>query len=244
MKKLIPLFIFIFGLIVLVCVYFFVIKPSRKVTIEEESTDVLIDVALNDRPVTSLTPTVDGHWLNLKIDKIKIDATSLDYELLYELPDGRTQGVPGTINLGGQKTIDRKLLLGSESSGKFRYDEGVEQGTLTLRFRNDKGKMIARFTTKFRLLSSTRDLSSLDDRLSVSLEKINKAFFVVMETFGLPDAFSGTVAEGPYGIFSSSESALVGELTMGSNVVYTYDGSSWVKVESSFEPGIFISASQ
>jgi hypothetical protein len=244
MKKYLPLIIFVFGLIVLVCVYFFVIKPSKKEATKEEVSDVLIEVGLNDRPVTSLTPTADGHWLNLKIDKIKIEAASLDYELLYELPDGRTQGVPGTINLNSQKVIERKLLLGSESSGKFRYDEGVKEGTLTLRFRNDKGKMIARFTTKFRLLSSTRDLSSLDSNLTVALEKINKSFFVVMETFGLPDGFSGTVASGPYGLFSSSETALKGQVSMGSNVVYTYSGSSWVKAESSFEPGIFVGASQ
>ena len=46
-----------------------------------------MDVALPERPVVSLTPTIDGHYLNLKIEKIVIDAKSLDYELLYKTKD-------------------------------------------------------------------------------------------------------------------------------------------------------------
>lgn len=120
MKKFIPLILLVVGVVVLLLVYFLVIKPSKTQTGNEEQVSSLMEVSLDDRPVASLTPTADGHWLNLKVDKINIPAATMDYELLYDLPDGRTQGVPGTITLNGLKVIERKLLLGSESSGKFR----------------------------------------------------------------------------------------------------------------------------
>jgi len=66
-------------------------------------------------------------------------AASMDYELIYSTSDGGQQGVPGTVKLTGTD-IDRPLLLGSESSGKYRYDAGVEQGTMTLKFRDASGK--------------------------------------------------------------------------------------------------------
>ena len=162
MKRFLPIFLVLLGILVLAGVYFFVIKGKKETDVVQEEETARIEVPLGERPVASLTPSSDGHWLKMVIEKIAIDAATLDYELLYKLPDGRTQGVPGTIKLEGQDSIERDLLLGSESSGKFRYDEGVENGTLTLRFRNQKGKLIVKFATEFHLQSET---SSLKKRL-------------------------------------------------------------------------------
>ena len=239
MKKFLPIILFVIGVLVLVLVYFFVIKPSKDASNEKEDTSSIIDVELIDRPIVSLTPTTDGHWLNLKIEKLQIPgAFSMDYELLYSLPDGRTQGVPGTITLKGQKVIERELLLGSESSGKFRYDEGVEEGTVTIRFRNDKGKLIARFITKFALLSNTKTLESIDSNFKANLTKTPRGFLVVMETFGIPKEPPAEVKSGPYGIFSSEDTSLKGDVELDSYSVYHFDGKDWEK--ASFDSGIFI----
>ena len=239
MKKFLPIILFVVGLIVLLLVYFLVIKsPKKNKTVEDDSAS-LIEVSLNERPVVSLTPTTDGHWLNLKIEKIKIPgAFSMDYELLYNLPDGRTQGVPGSITLNGQTLIERELLLGSESSGKFRYDEGVKEGTMTIRFRNDKGKLTARFTTKFALLSGTKVLESVDQAFIATLSKTTKGYFVVMETFGVPKEAPGDVKSGPYGLFYSEDTSLSGEAKMGDYTTYIYKDTNWQK--GSFDSGIFI----
>src|SRR3990167_9319986 len=131
-KKYLPVIFLGIGLVVLVLV-FLLIKNKKSEVVEDDS-NILVEVAFKDRLFASLTPTSDGHYINLKIDKITLPkAVSLDYELLYSLPDGRTQGVPGTVDLKGQTNFERKLLLGSESNGKFRYDEGVEDGSLTVR---------------------------------------------------------------------------------------------------------------
>jgi hypothetical protein len=208
-KKYLPLLLLGIGVLVLILVFVFIKNFSKEKGVVDE--EVAIEIAFKDRPVASLTPSEDGHWLNLKVDKIKVaKSSSLDYELLYTLPDGRTQGVPGTVDLKGKTSFERKLLLGSESSGKFRYDEGVKEGSLTVRIRDSKGKLLAKFSTKWHLQSNETDLTSVDGNFKYTLTgKPKGMFFVTMETFGLPSYeetdLPASVESGPYGVFSSSE---------------------------------------
>ncbi|MBI2066170.1 hypothetical protein HYT60_01545 [Candidatus Woesebacteria bacterium] len=245
MKRYWPLLLFLSGTLLLIgTLYFFVLRKPVSEEAEEES---LIEVSLIDRPIASLTPKEDGHWLKLRIEKLLSAADSLDYELLYTLPDGRTQGVPGTIGLKGESQIERDLLLGSESSGKFRYDEGVTEGTLTLRFRNEKGKLLAKFSTKFHLQSAESELTSVDEKLVYTLAKIpSKTFFVTMETFGIAKAPPGEVSAGPFGIFTSGKATFPGSVKLTGGTVYVYEGTSWTKVEGgeSSDIGIFIAVSE
>ncbi|MGD8744366.1 MAG: hypothetical protein PVJ52_02125 [Candidatus Woesebacteria bacterium] len=249
MKKYLPVILFIVGLVVLAGVFFFVKGKRDEPTIEEEEETSLIEVPLNERPVASLYPSEDGHWLKLVIDKIEVDAYSLDYELLYKLPDGRTQGVPGSLELEDQGTIERDLLLGSESSGKFRYDEGVENGTLTLRFRNERGQLLVKFSTEFHLQNSTDELTSVDDNLRVTLDSASDDFFVTMETFGYPESPPKEAAAGPYGVFTSSESTLSGSVELDDLNVFKYvTGQGWGEHEGGEEfasdSNIFIGVSE
>lgn len=204
-KKYLPLILLGVGLLILVLV-FVLIKNKKTVEVVDDNAP-LTEISFSDRPVAMLTPTSDGRYINLKIDKITLPkAVSLDYELLYELPDGRTQGVPGTVDLDGKTTFERKLLLGSESNGKFRYDEGVEDGSLTVRLRDSKGKLLAKFSTKWHLQSDVTDITSIDENFTYVLEKKPKGiYFITMETFGLLDKSITSVESGPYGVFSSSE---------------------------------------
>lgn len=243
MKKLLPLFLLLGGVLVLGAVFFFIAKSTKETPSPEEESEIAPEVALPNRPVAKLTPSVDGHYLTMNITKLdKITAKTLDYELLYSLPDGRTQGVPGTIALAGSDLIERKLLLGSESSGKFRYDEGVSQGTLTLKFRNDEGKLVAKFATIWHLQGAVSDISSADGEVKLMLTKApTKSFFVTMETFGMPEGAPEGITAGPWGIFSSSTAKLAGTLDLGSPKAYRFSGTKWVEVTSgNFDFGIFV----
>lgn len=248
MKKYWPLILFVIGVLVLAAVFYFIARSTKETSSPEEETEAVPEVALSQRPVASLTPSTDGHWLKMKIEKIEISAVSLDYELLYTLPDGRTQGVPGSINLKTQQgLIDRDLLLGSESSGKFRYDEGVEQGTLTIKFRNEAGKLVAKFSSKFHLQQNTKSLSSVGGEIKVTLDKApTKTFFVTMETFGIPAETPQGFSKGPWGVFSSAKTKLAGSIEIGSAVVYKWDGAKWAKLSGGDSPdiGIFIGTSE
>lgn len=151
MKKYLPLILIGVGILVLVGAFVAVRNGRSNSSTEDEET--VKEIPAEERPLVSLTPSADGHYLKLTIAQIKVkNAASLDYELLYTLPDGRTQGVPGTVKLSGGDIV-KDLLLGSESSGKFRYDEGVEGGTLTIRFRDGKGKLLGKLSTKFTFAS-------------------------------------------------------------------------------------------
>ena len=236
MKKYWPIGLFVLGLVILGLVYFFVIrtKGDKSTVLEDE---VVAEIPFEKRPVVSLTPTEDGHYLKLKIDSLVVEAESLDYELLYQTKAGITQGVPGIIKMKGQKSAETDLLLGSESSGKFRYDEGVEEGTLTLRFRDSKGKLIGKLMTDFHMQTKASELNSLDGKLTMSLSGKQNDFVIVMETFGAYEKLPGKLLAGPYGVFSSGDK-MEGEVKL-EGVVYVWN-NGWKKAEGSVMGEIFV----
>ena len=198
-KKYLPFILVGVGVLILVGA-FFLIRNSKNAGSEDETVK---EIPVEQRPIVSLIPSGDGHWLKLKIEQIKVEgAVSLDYELLYTLPDGRVQGVPGTVKIEGD--VIRDLLLGSESSGKFRYDEGVESGSMTVRFRNLKGKLIGRLSTKFRMQTGTKELSSEDGTFKYTLDSIPKGvYFVTMMPFNEPNPSTVVIYQNGYAIFAS-----------------------------------------
>lgn len=238
MKKYLPIILFALGLVVLIAGFIFL--KSRNTPLDEE--EAIPEIPFDQRPVVALIPSEDGHWLRLEIKKIVLDAASLDYELLYQLPDGRTQGVPGTVKLGTD-TFERDLLLGSESSGKFRYDEGVETGTMTLRFRNEKGKLVGKLSTQFHLQQNTKLLTSVDGDFEYDLLDIPESgYFIVMSTFGINKTASYEINKGPVGVFKSVEIEVPGIVKMEGKI-YDLKTGDWIEVEEgkADDVGIFVS---
>ena len=156
MKKFLPAILIGLGLLTIVVV-FIIAKGSKNTDTPATEDEVSIpEISQDQRPMVSLTPTSDGHWLNFKVQNIKVKgASTMDYELIYTTGTGIQQGVPGTVKLEGAD-VERKLLLGSESSGKFRYDEGVKEGTMTIKFRNSAGKLLGKLSTTFNLASPSK----------------------------------------------------------------------------------------
>lgn len=210
MKKLLPIIVGVLIVVVVIVVFVFKGKNKSSDNSQNEDTSNVPVLSESQWPAILLSPTDSpgvsgsmGHWLDFKVEKINVTgAASMDYLLVYNTSDGGQQGVPGTVKLTGAD-IDRRLLLGSESSGKFRYDAGVEQGTMTITFRNANGKMIGKLTTDFHLQSGVSELSSIDGLFKYTLDKIAKGvYFVTMKTFVEPNAPT-VVWQGGYGIFAS-----------------------------------------
>jgi hypothetical protein len=218
-KKFIP-FIGV-GIILLLVVVFFVAKSMKGGTPTPTPTDANVpDLPQAEWPIVSLTPTSNpsvpgsiGHWLDFKVQKINVSgAVSMDYELIYATIDGGQQGVPGNVKLTGTD-IDRPLLMGSESSGKYRYDAGVEQGTMTLKFRDAGGKLIGKLATDFHLQTGVTALTSVDGNFTYNLDKIAKGvFFVTMKTFVDPAASMVVVSQNGYSVFASDGKLHAGKL--------------------------------
>lgn len=211
MKKILPI---ILGVVLIVTsiIVFVLIKSGNNSDTSVSEEDVFVpDLPESQWPIVSLIPTdnptvkgSDGHWLNFKVEKINVPgAVSMDYELVYNTDKGNQQGVPGMAKLNGTD-IERKLLLGSESSGKYRYDTGVETGSMTIKFRNTDGKLIGKLTTEFHLQSNVAELSSVDGNFKYTLDKIAKdVFFVTMKTFASPDPSVVVINSNGYSIFAS-----------------------------------------
>lgn len=170
------------------------------------------DLPQAEWPAVSLIPSSEksvpnslGHYLDFKVEKINVPgADTMDYELVYKTTTGGQQGIPGTVKVTGT-SFERNLLLGSASSGHYRFDEGVNQGTMTIKFRDTNGKMIGRLSTEFSLQTGVTALSSADGKFGYQLEKMTKGvYFVTMKTFLEPNPSSYlVVAKDGYAIFSS-----------------------------------------
>ena len=201
MKKYLPLILIGVGILIFALVFILIKNSKKGETVDEEETAK--EIPQDQWPAVSLTPSEDGHWLTFKVQQIKVkNAATMDYELIYSTTSGGQQGVPGTVKLAGD--VERKLLLGSESSGKFRYDDGVETGKMTIRFRDSKGKLIGKLSTDFHLQSGDTELTSVDGKFKYTLDKSAKGvFFVTMFTFAEPNPSLYTFWKDGYGIFSS-----------------------------------------
>ncbi len=169
------------------------------------------DLPQDQRPTVALIPSTDGHTLMLRILNIKVpSAISMDYELTWTANNtgtASTQGTSGTIQLNGQMTIERSnLLLGSESSGKKRYDKGVENGKLTLRFRDSNGKLLGKVSSDWHLQTETTTLTSVDGSFKYTLPKpATGIWFITIMPFGTPDPASVVTFSSGWAIYASAK---------------------------------------
>ncbi|MDO8503172.1 MAG: hypothetical protein Q7S60_00630 [bacterium] len=253
-RKLLIFLVVILGIATAGGVFWFVKGVTQKptTTTGSQKQDVLRELPLAERPFAFLTPRTDGHEFKLAVSKIPAGTDALEYELVYKNSDGVTQGVPGSVKLKGATTLERNLLLGSCSSGKCKYDEGVEKGTLTLRVRDSDGKLISKLETGFHLQQGG-PLSSADGNFKFTSSSLSaKTFYLTMGTFGLPAqtglpvSAPGEVSAGPYGVFTSGKTSVSGTVSLGSGKVYGWSGGKWTLLldgKTSFL-GTFIGASE
>lgn len=221
-------------------------KPNSEEIMQDETAP---EIPFDQRPVGSLTPKADGHWLTLNLKNVNrvANGAKLEYEIFYTAGDGRGQGSSGTVDLSTTANVDnRDILLGSESSGKFRYDTGVEKGTLTLKWRDTKGKLAGKLVSEWHLQTGTDALTSIDETFKYKLDKMPaKEYFIVMHTFGVPQGVNGTKQVGPFGVFTSGTAKYPGTVTLSGDTIWLWNEASWTKVSSNKSPniGIFVSSS-
>ena len=110
-KKYLPFILLAAGILVLVGVFAFVKSNKKEVVVDENDVSGLVEVPLEKRPVLSLTPSSDGHYLKLKVEKIVGevgDIISFDKVLLTASDDGKKADF-GAPYLGGV-VVKAKIL--------------------------------------------------------------------------------------------------------------------------------------
>lgn len=171
-------------------------------------TSKMVKMSPDQKPYISLIPRDDGHELKLKISNIPNTITQIEYELIYLATDGATEmekGIGDTVKVLGS-AIEKDLLLGTASctnTCKYKYDEGVIGGTLSLIFINKQGQM-STYETPFILISSAQINTSkslaLND-LTITGTAQKGQFFILLENYGMPN--STTQASQIYSVFTS-----------------------------------------
>lgn len=166
-----------------------------------------IELSADEKPHISLTPTSDGHTLSLKISQVPPKFTSVDYELIYSAKDGNIEiekGVSGTIK-SSEYSSAKDLLLGTASCTngcKYKYDEGVTGGTLTLTLNTDN-KEYFNHETAFVLSSGTdinkaKKISLIQDNLVINGTVTTKSeYFITVKNFkSIYSVFSSGAGKG------------------------------------------------
>lgn len=175
------------------------------------------DLELEKRPYVTLAPREDGKELFLTIDQLKLGEVKVEYELEYQAGT-MIQGAFGRINFDEEKPpVTKKLLLGSCSKGKCKYDENVTGGTLTLRFSGERDYVLREDFT-LNLMSEKEGLFATRNTkigLDVGLKGLSAdTYVVVIPTFGLPKELEGELIAGPIGFFTARPVSLKKEATL------------------------------
>lgn len=229
MKKILPILaIVVFGLALIIGSFLFLRKKSASTFPAEEQEGTLIETPLTERPYVTLVPRADGREFTLEIARIG-NAKTVEYELVY-LSGGLSRGAIGSVDIKGETEISRKLLLGTCSRNVCKYDEDVEEGTLTLRFRSPEGTR--KFVADFHLQKGDDELTSADGRFKLESQFPSGVFYITMSTIGLPGEIEGEAVSGPYGVFTSGAEVIKGgRLSLGipgeEVKLYSWTGKAW-----------------
>ncbi len=124
------------ALIVVILFGMFFLRGKRslqKTTSSTEPTEAVIPTVDSSVQV-NLTSSSGGKEVVLDIKGIPSGTQSIDYELSYQTKQQGLQGVIGTITLNTKSRYEKKITLGTCSSGKCVYHEVVGKIKLTLKF--------------------------------------------------------------------------------------------------------------
>jgi len=174
-----------------------------------------------DLPTVFLTPYVDKHRLDITISNIK--APRMDYQIIYTANINGNQVERGfggrDIKVNSNQLIREgkdAVVFGSESSGKFKYDEGVKNGSIEITYRDDKGKVTGRASSDWVIYDSSEKIkaSTADGKITFTPDLKTKATVLLMNTLGLPSSLDGNPVFGPYGIFTSNNQKIGGTVTI------------------------------
>jgi hypothetical protein len=214
--------------------------PVRKV-------EQINKLPLQDRPYVTLTPRSDGREVTLRLDNVK-DADRVEYELEYQA--GSTiQGVFGTIDLAKEKLpVSKKLLFGSCSRGKCRYDENVSGGSLTLRLEGGKETFVLKTDFNLQQMADQKGVFTTKDARAVldvgSRGLPASTYLVTASTMGLPAPVESEVIAGPYAFLTAATLKLSqAKLTVKSKAdlsqakLLRWSGREWKKLKAEVSEG-------
>ena len=117
-------------------------RKTNSTNKDEQVTPTEMVIPTIDSSVKVDLTSVNGKEVALSITGIPSGTNSIDYELSYLTAQQGLQGVLGTIQIDNVSEYDKKLTLGTCSSGACVYHQVVGKIKLTLKFNSDRGGKI------------------------------------------------------------------------------------------------------
>jgi hypothetical protein len=225
---------------------------SRSSAVPAEPTPIPeppIEESIGERPFVSLLPTADGHWVTLDVKNLPKGTQGLEYDLIYlaevegsKIERGVTTGGK-PIDLKGAGEYNKKMLFGSASCTtgvcKYKYDENVTEGTLTLKV---IGTGTVRYETAYRLQRGAEakvdGLSTGDGNFRLTAASLPaKTLYLTTSTIGVPTPLPAGVTPKsvPYGVFPalSGKVEVAFKTDLAEPTIYAYSGRAWQKLTTS-----------
>lgn len=143
-------------IVLLISIGLIVYLKTRHVSQTEEETIIpsptVVLPTVSESIKVDLISKNSNKSVDLTIEGLTSEISSIEYELTYNTGAGLPRGVLGTINLKGEKKINKTdITLGTCSSGKCVYDTGVTSVNLSLKFNSTSGQSSV-FQKNFSLL--------------------------------------------------------------------------------------------
>lgn len=116
-------------------------KTEKRSVVNPTEVESIIPTT-DESTVATLTSSNGGKEVTLKINGIPNGTITIDYELSYSTKQQGFQGVIGTISPEKETMFEKKITLGTCSSGKCVYHEVVGSIKTTLKFSGSYGEKI------------------------------------------------------------------------------------------------------
>lgn len=231
-------------------------KPPAEIPPVAEPTPIPTkppETSIKESPFISLTPTADGHWVNLEIKGIKKGTSGLEYELTYfadvegsKIERGVTSG-SAPVELSGATEFSKKVLFGSAScttgTCKYKYDENVNEGMLIIKLTGLGGT--DKYSSAFRIQKgkeAKEGLTTGDGVFSFVSQNLAGGLYLTISTTGVPTQLPSGVAakSSPYGIFPSlvAKGTISFKTSLEGVKILLLDGSKWQELETTVANGL------
>jgi hypothetical protein len=258
MKKILPLLI---GLLVLGIVVFFGFRflgGKDKNTESEPSAaapklEVVNQLPLKDRPFVTIKPISQtrpqdlGSWITVEVSNVKT-YEKVKYDVEYQ-SGSLIQGFSHQIDLTESPPFAKEGFFGSESKGKYKYDEDVGLGNILLKFYKNSSDYDA-LKTYFNLQNAKETegiFTSNDVKATLKTTELDNSWYLVIaSTLGLPAKTEKQVISEPYGFYAHKEVSLdeaaltiksSEDLTGAEILGWDEESEEWLEYETKTEEG-------
>jgi len=203
-------------------------------------------IPVMERAYVSILPIIDGKHLNISINHLNKEATSVEYELEYQ-SGTMLQGAMGEIDLTSFPATEEIFLGSCSAGGACTYHTDISGGNLLLTFAGTENYALK---TNWRYIdNSTRstEVASWDAKFQLESQSLASIrYMIVFNSPGIPEGYEELTDDFELvsDIYSFSTSSTVqgeGEVSIrliedvDSAKIVGYNGSEWVKFDTTIE---------